>query len=48
MAACSSKQAMYYNYRGSTTFLLHKCLCVCVCESSIAPVSVKDPNNWIV
>ena len=28
------------------------CVCVCVCErereSSLAPVSVKDPNNWIV
>ena len=54
MAACSSKQSMYYNYRGATAFLFHKCVCVCVCvcererESSLAPVSVKDPNNWIV
>ena len=23
-------------------------VCVCERESSIAPVSVKDPNNWIV
>ena len=54
MAACSSKQAMYSNYRGVAAFLLHKCVCVCVRERerererSIAPLCVKDPNRWTV